>query len=207
VSLTNRLRLIVILDPDHALQGFQDTVRAVLAAGAPAVQVRSKSASARELFELATLVRTEAEAFGTLVFVNDRWDVALAAGADGVHVGPNDLPVTSIRRSCPREFLIGASSDDALVAAQLVADGADYVGCGTVFPTDTKSDAGTSIGIDGLAKVVRALDGSPVVGIGGITPQNVAAVKNSGCAGVAVLSAVVGAGDAGGVVRTLLALL
>jgi thiamine-phosphate pyrophosphorylase len=204
-SLVNRLKLIVILDPDYARAGvgFRNTVRSVLEAGAPAVQVRSKSASSRELFELTVLVQDEAAAFDALVFVNDRSDVARAAGADGVHVGPADLPVASIRRSSPPHFLIGASSDDPAVAARLVADGADYVGCGTVFPTSTKADAGHSIGVDGLTRMVRALD-RPVVGIGGITTRNLGKVVKSGCAGVAVLSAVMAAPEPGEAVKALL---
>jgi thiamine-phosphate pyrophosphorylase len=203
LSLIESLRLMVILDPDHTRGDFGATVRSVLSAGAPSVQVRCKSAAARELFRLAVLVCDEAKGLNTLVIVNDRFDVALAAGADGVHVGPNDLPVSNFRSSCPPGFLIGASSDDPVEAAQLVADGADYIGCGAVFPTSTKSDVGRCVGVDGLAQVVRRLD-APVVGIGGITALNVDEVMQSGCAGVAILSSVVGVEESGRVVREIL---
>jgi len=152
------------------------------------------------------MVIREAHDFHTLIFVNDRPDVAIAAGADGVHLGPDDLPVSRIRRAFPQGLLIGASADNPDVARQLISDGADYVGCGTVFPTSTKADAGMSIGIEGLTRVVEAVD-APVVGIGGITIETVPKVLSSGCAGVAVLSEICGAEGPGGVVRELLQLL
>lgn len=185
---------------------FRATLKSVLSAGVPTIQVRSKSASTRELFELASLVREEAEGFPVLIFVNDRSDVALAVGADGVHVGPADLPVLHIRRSCPEEFLIGTSSDDPRLAGGLIAEGADYVGCGAVFATATKPTAGQGIGIHGLSRVVAAVD-APVVGIGGITLQNVQEVMTSGCAGVAILSGIAGAESPGAVVREILQVL
>ena len=172
------------------------------------MQLRSKEASTRDLFDLAAFVQTEIQREGadTLLFVNDRFDVGVAVGAHGVHVGPDDLPVDRIRAAVPKNFLIGASADDPGVASLLASQGADYVGCGTVFATRTKADTGPHIGVDGLARVVTATR-APVVGIGGITLRNLPQVMTSGCAGVALLSGIMGAADPGEVVRSILSAL
>jgi len=179
-------------------------VRAALSAGAPSVQLRAKEASARELLELGREILPLTRAAGALLFVNDRVDVALALGADGVHVGPDDLPVAALRRATPRELLIGASTDDPDVARRLVADGASYIGCGTVYPTSTKADAGEVIGLQGLERVAAAVP-VPVVGIGGIDVARSAQVATTSAAGVAVVGAVMKARDVKAVVRGLLA--
>lgn len=203
-ELAERLRLIVITDRASAApRAVAHVVREALAAGAPAVQLRDKGASANSLYhsglELLPIVRDA----GGLFFVNDRLDVALALGADGVHVGPDDLPVVSLRAVVPPGFVIGTSTDDPQVATRLVADGADYIGCGTVYPTGTKRDAGEVIGLDGLDRVARAVP-VPVVGVGGITPSRSAAIARTAATGVAVVSAVMGAADVGAAVRELL---
>jgi len=180
-------------------------VTAALAAGAPAVQIRAKDASARDLLELGRRVLPAARASGALLFVNDRLDVALALGADGVHLGPDDIPVAAARRAAPPGFLIGASADDPEVARKLVADGANYIGCGAVYATATKPDAGDVIGLDGLDRVARAVD-VPVVGIGGITVERAAEVAmHTAADGVAVVGAIMKAVDVGSTVRGLLA--
>jgi thiamine-phosphate pyrophosphorylase len=182
-----------------------DVVTAALAAGAPAVQARAKGASPRELYALAEGLLPLTRAHGALLFVNDRLDVALAAGADGVHLGPDDLPVAAARRAAPPGFLIGASADDVDVARRLEADGASYIGCGAVYATTTKPDAGDVIRIEGLDRVARAVD-VPVVGIGGITIDRSAEVaSHTRAVGVAVVGAVMTAADAASAVRGLLA--
>ena len=181
-----------------------EVVAAALAAGAPAVQVRAKGASARELVELGRQILPLARARGALLFVNDRLDVALALGADGVHLGPDDLPVAAARRAMGAGFLIGASADDPDTARQLVVDGADYIGCGAVYATSTKPDAGEVIGLEGLDRVARAVD-VPVVGIGGITVARSAEVATTAAAGVAVVGAVMAAADVAVAVQGLLA--
>ncbi|MDX1494839.1 MAG: thiamine phosphate synthase, partial [Longimicrobiales bacterium] len=224
-ALARRLRLIVITDVELARpRPVLDVVRAAVAAGAPAVQLRAKGASPRELMEMGTELLPVAREAGALFFVNDRLDVALALGADGVHLGPDDLPVAAARRavdaaqraggaggpmrgrtesSSPEEgepplpFLIGASTDDPEQARALAADGADYIGCGTVFPTTTKADAGEAIGLDGLQRVAEAVE-IPVVGIGGVDAAGAARIgEATGAAGIAVVGAVMGAEDVG----------
>ena len=168
-------------------------VAAALRGGATAVQVRNKGDSAGELYdatlELLPLVRRA----GAILIVNDRLDVALASGADGVHLGPQDLPVKAVRAAVPRGFLIGCSTNDPEDAAAAVGDGASYIGCGTVYPTATKSDAGRAVG-PGVVRVVAASCPAPVVAIGGITEGNAGELAGS-CAGIAVVGSLMRAED------------
>lgn len=166
-----------------------EVVDQALAAGAPAIQLRNKGESPQTLLAIGRELRVLTRGAGALFFVNDRLDVALALEADGVHLGPEDLPVAAARRIVPEGFLIGRSADDPNVARRAVAEGADYIGCGTVFRTSTKADAGTVIGIEGLSRVARAVP-VPVVGIGGITEDRAADLAKSGAAGVAVVGAI-----------------
>lgn len=199
------LRLIVITDPDLAgPRGVESVVRATLEAGAPAVQLRAKDATAHELFEMAERLRALTTRYDALFFVNDRLDVALAAHADGVHIGPDDLPLEAARSAVPRDFLIGISTDDPEIAAAAERAGADYIGCGAVFGTDTKKEVGDeAIGPEGLRAVSRAVS-IPVVGIGGITPTNAETLSGTGAEGVAVIGALMRADDPASVTRALL---
>ena len=203
-EIAARLRLIVITDRDLARpREVTEVVAAALHAGAPAVQLREKALPPRDILPLARRLRAQTEAVGALFFVNDRLDLALAAGADGVHLGPGDLPVAAARRIAPRNFLIGCSADEPDAARAAIAHGADYIGCGAVFPTCTKSDAGQPVGLEGLATVAATVD-APVVGIGGITAARAPGVFGAGAAGSAVVSAVMSAPDPGRIVRDFL---
>lgn len=155
------------------------------------IQLRLKDADARTLVEVA---RALVAAVDIPVIVNDRADVALAAGAAGVHVGPEDLPAAALRPWVPPGFIIGASvgTEDELACAR----DADYVGIGPVFATDTKRDAGSSIGVDGFAALRGKLP-QPAVAIGGITAENAGAVMAAGADGVAVIRAVFSAAAPG----------
>ena len=204
-DLSSRLSVIVIVE--RRLAGPRDVisvVKAALEAGAPAIQLRNKGDSAAEQLAMARVLRAMTLEAGALLFVNDRLDVALAAEADGVHLGPNDIPVAAARATAPPGFLIGRSADEAAVARRAVADGASYIGCGTVYATSTKADAGDVIGVAGLQRVCDSV-GTPVVGIGGITVDRVSEVRGAGAAGVAVVGAVMAAADPAEAVRRLLA--
>jgi thiamine-phosphate pyrophosphorylase len=124
--LAGRLRLVVVTDPLCGEgRSVVEVVRAALRGGAPAVQLRWKDAPAREMAELARALRMETRAAGALLFVNDRLDVALAAGADGVHLGQDDLPASAARSVAPPGFLIGVSAETADLARRARAEGAD----------------------------------------------------------------------------------
>ena len=205
MGLPDSLRLIVITDRELAEpRAVEDVVDEILRAGAGAIQLRDKRASARTLLGQAIRLREQTREWGALLFINDRFDVALAAEADGVHLGPDDLPVEAVRRAAPPGFLIGASTDEPEIARQVEAAGADYIGCGAVFPTSTKEDAGEVIGVEGLARVAAAVT-IPVLGIGGVTAERARRIaEESGAAGVAVIGAVMAAEDPGAAVRQIL---
>jgi thiamine-phosphate pyrophosphorylase len=126
------------------------------------------------------------------VLVNDRLDVALAAGAAGVHLGVDDLPVAAARRVAPGGFIVGASFGGVEELAH--ATGADYVGIGPVFGTPSKLDAGDAIGVDGFVRL-RQLLPSPAVAIGGVSEENAAGLIAAGADGIAVIRAVLSADD------------
>lgn len=184
------LRLVAVTD-DVIVTPYELVERAAAAVrgGATMVQLRLKSADSRTMTELA---RALVAALPVPVVVNDRADVALAAGAAGVHVGTLDLPVAAIRRIAPHGFIVGASvGEEADIAG---APGADYVGIGPVFATSSKADAGEAIGVRKLADLT-ARCGVPAVAIGGITAGNAGAVVAAGAAGVAVIQAIFGTPD------------
>jgi thiamine-phosphate pyrophosphorylase len=199
------LRLIVITDAALAApRAVRDVVTAALEAGAPAIQLRAKTATAAALLDEARALVTLVRRYGARLFINDRVDVALLARADGVHLGPDDLPVHAVRAVVPPGFHIGFSTDDPAAAAQAVRDGATYIGCGAVFGTSSKVEAaGERIGTERLHRVAEAVD-VPVVGIGGITTGNVGEIADTAAAGVAVIGAVMSAPDPALAVRTLL---
>jgi thiamine-phosphate pyrophosphorylase len=199
------LRLIVVTDVRLAgSRGITEIVRMCLEAGAPAVQLRNKDATARELYEEALVLRRLTSEHDALLFINDRLDVALAAKADGVHLGPDDVPVESARRAAS-SLLLGFSTDQPAHAAGAAALGADYIGCGAVFGTTSKADvAGERIGLEGLRAVVNAVR-IPVVAIGGVDADNASSIAATGAAGVAVLSALMQAAQPDSVVRSILA--
>jgi thiamine-phosphate diphosphorylase len=178
---------------DDALVAGRDLAelgRAVERGGASAVQLRLKRASAREL---AGAARRLLAAIRIPVLVNDRPDVALADGAAGVHLGPDDLPVALARRIAPEGLVIGASVGSAAEAA--AGGAADYWGVGPWRVTATKSDAGDALGPQGFARLVRLAGARPCIAIGSVRPEDVPAVIAAGGAGVAVVSGILGAAD------------
>ncbi len=190
-ELRARLRLMVLTSskPD-ALR----VIEAALRGGATAVQLRDKDATCRERTRRGRALRRLTQDFGALLIVNDRVDVAHAVDADGVHVGPDDVPVAAIRTHVDDDFLIGRSADEPAVAERAVADGADYIGCGAVFPTTTKDVGSEAIGRSGIQRVADRVD-VPVIAIGGITRDGAVSLAGAGACGVAVSSAVMDAVD------------
>jgi thiamine-phosphate pyrophosphorylase len=171
-----------------------DVVRSAVQGGASVVQLREKSVSTRDMVELGRALLEVTRPAGVPLIVNDRVDVALAIEADGVHVGHDDMPVALARRLLGPGRILGASPETLAEAREMEQAGADYLGVGDVYGTPSKADAGAPIGVAGLAEVMRAVT-IPVVAIGGITAANAGPVVEAGAAGVAVISAVVGAAD------------
>ena len=179
-----------MLVTDERFIGGRELVALAVSAergGATSVQLRLKRASAREL---AQMTRALVQALRIPVIVNDRPDVALAAGAVGVHLGPEDLPVALARRIAPAGFLIGASVGSESEA--LSAKAADYWGIGPWRSTLTKDDARPGIGVDGFRRILGIAGAKPSIAIGGITPEDVPAVLGAGGSGVAVVSGILG---------------
>lgn len=169
-------------------------VEAALRGGATVLQLREKEMSARRLVEVGReLVRLARQA-GVPLIVNDRVDVAAAIDADGVHLGPDDLPVADARRILGPRRIIGASVESPEEALQAQAAGADYLGVGPIFATSTKPDAGSPRG-PALVRSVRACTRLPLVAISGITAANAGEAIEAGADGVAVISAVMAAAD------------
>jgi thiamine-phosphate pyrophosphorylase len=189
------LDLYVITDPSIAggLSHEQIALRAI-AGGADVIQLRDKQAGGAALLAAARVIREITSVSGVLFIVNDRLDLALAAGADGVHLGRDDLPVREARRITPPGFIIGASVGTLEEAVSAVSEGADYIALSPTFDTASKDDAGPGKGLDTL-RVIRLAVDVPVIAIGGIGPGNVADVLDTGADGVAVISAVVGEQD------------
>ena len=193
----------VYLVLDHpGMRSPLELARAGLAAGVGIFQLRSKGRPDRETLELARELRLLATEKEALFIINDRADLALASGADGVHLGRQDLPLETVRRLVG-DLIIGVSvshPDEALAAEQ---GGANYLGVGPVFATPTKADARPVIGLEGLTRV-RQVSGLPLVAIGGITAAAVPQAVRSGADGIAVISAVAGADDPEETCRRLL---
>jgi len=199
-----RLDLYLVTDPDLTSgRPLLQVVAAALEGGVTAVQLRDKKAAPRDLLALGAEIWTLARRHHAAFIVNDRADLALALEADGVHVGSEDLPPLEARRLVPRPRLVGVSAATVEEALSAERAGADYVGAGPVFATATKPDAGEPIGVGGIAAIASAVR-IPVVGIGGIDSSNAASVIEAGAAGVAVISAIVGAGDPEAAAREIL---
>ena len=171
-----------------------EVARLAFEGGADVVQLRMKNADGREMLEQARLIRGYADEMCKLFIVNDRVDIAMASGADGVHLGQTDMPVEDARRIMGDDAIIGVSVDNAEQAVAAAEGGADYVGVGAIFKTVTKPDAAQGLGLGAIYQVREAVD-IPVVAIGGINRGNIQDVIRAGADAAAVVSAVVAQDD------------
>jgi len=167
--------------------------RDAIAGGARLFQYRDKTRDKGEQYALAAALQSLCRESGALFFMNDHADIALAVEADGVHVGQRDLPVAAVRKVVPDSMLVGASTNNLDEARQAVADGADYVSVGRLFPTGSKSD--TRPATLEMLHAIKSAVSVPVCGIGGINESNIASVIDTGADMAAVISAVVAADD------------
>ena len=157
--------------------------------GADTIQFRQKSGPTRVLIQTAKKLKNLCTENEVTFIVNDRVDVAIAAEADGVHLGQDDFPIPLARKLLGEEAIIGGSAATLEEAKKCLAEGADYIGFGPVFPTSSKTDAGPVSGINILKKVVESIQ-LPIIAIGGISPMNTHQVIEAGAYGIAVISAV-----------------
>lgn len=194
--------LYVIIDPEVARGGGDvDIAREALAGGATMIQLRDKTREKGLQLPIATAIADLCRDASALFIVNDHVDLALAVGADGVHVGQKDLPVAVARRLLGEGPLIGCSTNNADEARQAVTDGADYVSVGRLFPTGSKADTRPGT-LDTLRSVKAAVD-VPICAIGGINESNIDDVIAAGADIVSVIAAVVAAPDVREAARAL----
>ena len=177
-------RICFITSPS-GIGPLEKTVRIILESGIKWVQYREKDKTRREVFSKALRLREITRMFKACLIINDYADIALAVDADGVHLGQDDMPLREAK-SIMGDRIIGISTHCVEEALEAERDGADYIGFGSIFPTATK-EVGTPKGVDGLRLIKNAVT-IPVIAIGGIRPDNVMAVFESGCEGVAVSS-------------------
>lgn len=192
----SRLRYVdlMVITGRSGERGHLEVAEAALEAGCRAVQVRDKAMSDREFAEVCRLVLKRCRLRGAVMLVNDRVDVAAAVGADGVHLGVEDLGVSDAVKLLPAGALVGFSPEDVEQARGAVSAGADYLGVGPVFASRSKEDAGEPIGLGGVRKYLAEVQ-APLIAVGGIDQSNAASVMEAGASGVAVVSAVLGAPD------------
>ncbi|MBO8183016.1 MAG: thiamine phosphate synthase [Archaeoglobus sp.] len=220
MRLEKYLPLYFITDSNFGYK-HEELTEMALKAGVKTIQFREKRMSTKEMYEIAKRIRKLTEEYSALFIVNDRLDIALAADADGLHVGQDDLPAKVVRKvvgeiveigeaagkvgkikkvagtvgeDTIKHFILGVSVSNVSEALKAERDGADYLGAGPIFRTSTKEDAGDAIGISGLKEIVNAVS-IPVVAIGGINHSNANLVLETGCAGIAVISAIAASKD------------
>lgn len=185
---------LVLGAADTGPRPFEEVVLSAIAGGVTLVQLREKTISTRAQLDHARRLKALLAPRGVPLIVNDRIDVALAVGADGVHLGEDDMPPAEARRLLGEGMLIGLSVGDEAEAELAAPDLVDYVGIGPAFATGSKADAGEAIGPDGVAALRRKV-GLPAVAIGGIQAGNVGELRETGVDGVAVVSAICRADD------------
>jgi len=201
-SRTRQWRVCVLLTESLCRRPWREALRDVIEAGADCIQVREKDMDSRGLVERVREVIDRARPAGASVIVNDRADIALAAGADGVHLGRDDLSVADVRCMAGRTLIMGASTHNLEEAEAAVRAGADYCGVGAMFETPLKPDAKPA-GPDYLRAFIEHHPGVTHLAIGGITAGNIHQLAEVGCRGVAVSSAVCGSAKPGDVVKRL----
>jgi len=168
-------------------ESLADAVEAVLKGGATCLQLREKDAGYEEFLALALSLKPVCKKYNVPFIINDNVAIAKAVDADGVHIGQGDMSIASAREILGKEKIIGTSAHNVAEAVKAAEDGADYIGCGAVFGSDTKTDA-SFLGTKGLAEICEICP-LPVVAIGGINKSNILQLKNSGTDGVALVSA------------------
>lgn len=179
-----------IIVPDNYILG---AVEEALRGGVRAVQLREKDLRIRELLDLAYRMRDLTKRYGALLFINDRVDVAIAVGADGVHLGRKSIPPSAARK-VSNDLIIGVSTHSVDETIEAEKEGADFITLGPVFYTPSKAGYGEPLGLNTLKKVCSSVS-LPVLAIGGIKPDIIKQVIDSGAKGVAVISAILGAND------------
>ncbi len=187
-------RLYLITDRKVASKPLPEAVRLALEGGVRAVQLREKDLPVRELLALAQELRAITREFGAKLFINDRVDVAVAVGADGVHLGHQSIPPEAVRKAAGDGLLIGVSTHTLEEARAAEAGGADFITFGPIFETQSKAEHGVPVGVNAI-KILKNDIKIPIFALGGIKSGNVRQVIMSGASGMAMISAILAAPD------------
>ncbi|WP_407377446.1 thiamine phosphate synthase [Methanobrevibacter sp.] len=182
------LSLYLVTDNSDDEEKFLNTIEEGIKGGVTVVQIREKTADTLDFYNLALKVKEITSKYNVPLIINDRVDVALAIDADGVHVGQSDMPCDVTRKLIGKDKILGISAATIEEAQKAQKDGADYLGTGAVFPTQTKDDA-PKVTKEELTEIVESVD-IPIVAIGGITLENAHELKDTGIAGLSVVSAI-----------------
>lgn len=185
--------LMLVTDHCSDVDAFCTIVEKALQAGVTVLQLREKTATTRDFYQLALRIKPIARQYNVPLLINDRLDIALAVDADGVHVGQEDLPVAVVRRLIGPDKILGATAATVAAAQTAEREGADYIGSGAMFPTLTKPGKQV-LPLNVLAQIKQAVQ-VPVVAIGGITAENLLTLKITGVDGLAVVSAIIDSAD------------
>lgn len=189
--------LKLYLVTDRGLLSGRDLVEVVskaVAGGVTMVQLREKDLGSKDFIDEAIALKAALEGTGVPLVINDRVDVALAAGADGVHIGQSDMPYAMARHLLGPDAIIGLSVENMDQVREAEALDVDYIGVSPVFSTPTKTDTAAPFGLDGLSEA-SGISSHPVVAIGGLNESNIADVLRAGADGIALVSAIIGAED------------
>ncbi len=192
-SVNSRLLLHLVTDRSLSRgRSLVEVVREAVSGGVTCVQLREKDCSTREFLQEALALKELLQSLMVPLIINDRVDIALAVGADGVHLGQSDMPISHARRLLGPNCLIGISAESVDHAVEAEQQGADYIGISPVFSTPTKTDTAPALGLEGIRRIRQQVR-IPLVGIGGINLTNARQVLASGADGVAVVSAIMAA--------------
>lgn len=192
-NIRDYLKLYFIMGSNNCPADPLKVLEQALQGGITLFQFREKGKGAkqgREKYVLAQKMKDLCDQYKVPFFVNDDVDLAIEVKAAGIHVGQEDEPIKKARERCPSDFIIGVSATNQKEAIQALADGADYIGAGPIFSTNTKEDAKTPIGIAGITEIRRLTGNIPLVAIGGINKENTGPIIQAGADGVSLITAI-----------------
>lgn len=186
---------VYLVTDDNCLKGrpLLECVEAALKGGVTLVQYRLKNGDGGVMYTEALKLKALCDKYSVPLIINDRLDIAMAVGAAGVHLGQDDLPCSVARRILGNAYVIGVSAHNPQEAVKAVEDGADYLGCGAVFGSATKTNV-SELGLQNLEAIRRAVN-VPMVGIGGVNSSNYPLVRQTGAEGAAIISGILAADD------------
>lgn len=185
------LSLYLVTEESIAIEELTKIIAESVSGGVSIVQLREKNNSSLSFYKKASALKQLLNELSIPLIINDRVDIALAVGADGIHIGQDDLPLPVVKKMVPEDMIVGVSVSTLEEALEAERNGADYIGVGSVFPTKTKQDA-ILMALEDLGEICLGVS-IPAVAIGGITADNMSALSDSGLSGTAVVSAIMNA--------------